>query len=98
MKFFIFIALLAGLTHAALADEPVAPVETIPTTATRNPTEAKAPPASAVALPSSTAQQLYTSARQDLLQVRVLLRNGRSQSSIGSGFLIEDSDLVVTNY
>lgn len=85
MKSFIFIVLLAGLAHTAQADEPVTPVET-------------APSVPITALPSSTAQQLYTSARQDLLQVRVLLRNGRSQSSIGSGFLIDASDLVVTNY
>jgi serine protease Do len=48
--------------------------------------------------PSSTAQQLYASARGDLLQIRMLLRNGRSQSSVGSGFMIGTSDLVLTNY
>src|SRR5690606_22379110 len=47
---------------------------------------------------SSTAEKLYDSARQDLLQVRVLLKNGRSQSSIASSFLIGNSDLLVTNY
>lgn len=100
MKFFIFIALLAGLTHTAPADEAVAPAEAFPPAETIHPSES-APPLEAMpasALPSSTAQQLYASARQDLLQVRVLLRNGRSQSSMGSGFLIEDSNLVVTNY
>ena len=39
-----------------------------------------------VPLPSSAAQQLYASAKQDLLQLRVLLKNGNSQSSVGSGF------------
>lgn len=48
--------------------------------------------------PSSTAQQLYASAQQDLLQLRVLLKNGNSQSSVGSGFLIGSSNLVVTNF
>lgn len=48
--------------------------------------------------PSSSAQQLYASAQQDLLQLRVLLKNGNSQSSVGSGFLIGDSNLVVTNF
>lgn len=48
--------------------------------------------------PSSTAQQLYAAAQQDLLQLRVLLKNGNSQSSVGSGFLIGTSNLVVTNY
>ncbi len=48
--------------------------------------------------PSSTAQKLYHSAQNDLLQLRILLKNGRAQSSVGSGFLIGLSGLVVTNY
>ena len=48
--------------------------------------------------PSSRAQTLYTAARDDLLQIRVLLKNGRTQTSVGSGFLIGTSNLVVTNY
>lgn len=54
--------------------------------------------AAAPAQPSSTAQKLYTSAKRDLLQIRVLVKSGRSQASVGSGFLIGQSDLVVTNY
>ncbi len=57
------------------------------------------PPApTSTAAPSSTAQQLYAAAQQDLLQLRVLLKNGNSQASVGSGFLIGTSNLVVTNY
>lgn len=48
--------------------------------------------------PSSAAQHLYASARNDILQVRSLLKSGRTQSSVGSGFLIGTSNLVVTNY
>ena len=48
--------------------------------------------------PSSRAQNLYEAARNDLLQIRVLLKNGKTQSSVGSGFLIGTSNLVVTNY
>jgi len=48
--------------------------------------------------PSSAAQKLYSSAKADLLQVRSLLKSGRTQSSVGSGFLIGNSNLVVTNY
>ncbi len=48
--------------------------------------------------PSSSAQKLYSSAQNDLLQIRILLKNGRTQASVGSGFLIGDSNLVVTNY
>ena len=48
--------------------------------------------------PSSAAQKLYSSAKADLLQIRMLLKNGRSQSSVGSGFLVGTSNLVLTNY
>ena len=48
--------------------------------------------------PSSAAQQLYSSAQADLLQIRMLLRNGRTQSTVGSGFLVGESNLVITNY
>lgn len=52
----------------------------------------------AIPVPSSRAQTLYKKAQDDLLQIRVLLKNGRTQSSVGSGFLIGNSHLVVTNY
>jgi serine protease Do len=48
--------------------------------------------------PSSAAQKLYAAAQNDLLQLRILLKNGRAQASVGSGFLIGTSNLVVTNY
>ncbi|MBD8532464.1 MULTISPECIES: serine protease [unclassified Massilia] len=48
--------------------------------------------------PSSAAQQLYSAAQADLLQIRMLLRNGRTQSTVGSGFLVGTSNLVLTNY
>ncbi|MET0319144.1 MAG: serine protease [Duganella sp.] len=48
--------------------------------------------------PSTAAQHLYASAKNDILQVRSLLKSGRTQSSVGSGFLIGTSNLVVTNY
>lgn len=47
---------------------------------------------------SSTAQKLYSSAKNDLIQLRVLFRNGRSLKSMGSGFLIGTGNLMVTNY
>ncbi len=55
-------------------------------------------PADSIAPPSSSAQRLYASVKKDLLQLRVLLRNGRSQSTTGSGFLLGEGDLAVTNY
>ncbi len=48
--------------------------------------------------PSSTAQELYAAAQHDLLQIRVLLKNGHSQSAVGSGFLIGTSNLAITNF
>jgi serine protease Do len=48
--------------------------------------------------PSSSAQRLYASAKVDLLQLRSLLKNGRTQATVGSGFVVGDSNLVVTNY
>ena len=55
-------------------------------------------PEPTISAPSSTAQRLYADARKDLLQIRVLVSNGRTQSSVGSGFLLGDTNLVVTNY
>lgn len=63
------------------------------------PQPAQAEPATPQAqAPSSTAQQLYAAAQRDLLQLRVLTKSGNSQSSVGSGFLIGTSNLVITNY
>lgn len=70
--------------RAAVPETPPAPPEA--TTAT------------IAAPPSSSAQKLYAAAKNDLLQIRVLLKNGRTQASIGSGFMLGESDLVVTNY
>ncbi len=48
--------------------------------------------------PSSSAQRLYALAKTDILQLRVLLKSGRTQSTVGSGFMIGASNLAVTNY
>jgi serine protease Do len=47
---------------------------------------------------STSAQRLYALAQNDLLQLRVLLKNGNSQASVGSGFLIGTTNLVITNF
>jgi len=52
----------------------------------------------ALPAPSSTAQKLYSQARNDLLQVRVLLKNSHAQATVGSGFLIGTGNLAITNY
>ncbi|MES2296108.1 MAG: serine protease [Pseudomonadota bacterium] len=84
--------------HAATApaQQPAAaqPVAPVAASAARGAAdeEASLPP------PSSSAQKLYSAAKADLLQIRMLLKNGRSQSSVGSGFMIGTSRLVLTNY
>jgi S1-C subfamily serine protease len=87
----------AAAGHGAKA--PAAPVTTATTpaggsaaTADANADSAPLPP------PSSAAQHQSASAKNDILQVRSLLKSGRTQSSVGSGFLIGTSNLVVTNY
>ncbi|HEX8406148.1 MAG TPA: serine protease, partial [Duganella sp.] len=73
------------------ADSPASPASS-PDVADASADTAPLPP------PSSAAQHLYASAKNDILQVRSLLKSGRTQSSVGSGFLIGTSNLVVTNY
>lgn len=106
---FFIVLLLAALPGAgdgaappAGAARPQAPLVTPPATA-----PAATPPApgpgetddtATLPTPSGAAQQLYSAARADLLQIRMLLRNGRSQSSVGSGFLVGTGNLVLTNY
>jgi len=92
MKFslLLLVSLMANAAWAVDADINTQPSSTPQAASTKQP----AP----TTQPSSTAQQLYASAQNDLLQLRVLLKNGNSQSSVGSGFLIGTSNLVVTNF
>lgn len=43
-------------------------------------------------------QRIYERIRPQLLQVRTLLKTQDSQSSVGSGFLIDDAGHLITNY
>lgn len=88
MKPLLLAAALLGLCGAAMAAPPAVPPVAAPAS------DAAAP----LPAPSSAAQKLYSSAKHDILQVRTLLRSGRTQTSVGSGFLIGTSNLVVTNY
>ena len=47
---------------------------------------------------SNAGQRIYDRTRARLLQVRTLLKTQDSQSSVGSGFLVDESGLLVTNY
>ena len=54
--------------------------------------------ASAAEAPTGAGQRIYERTRGRLLQVRTLLKTQDSQSSVGSGFLIDDQGHLVTNY
>ncbi len=47
---------------------------------------------------TSAGQRTYERTRPLLLQVRTLLKTQDSQASVGSGFLVDDGSLLVTNY
>ncbi len=80
---------------AAPASAPLPDARPAPATKAAAPAATDTTPLPA---PSSSAQHLYSAAKNDILQVRSLLKSGRTQSSVGSGFLIGTSNLVVTNY
>ena len=54
--------------------------------------------AAAEAPVTGAGQRIYERTRPQLLQVRTLLKTQDSQSSVGSGFLIDDGAHLVTNY
>jgi S1-C subfamily serine protease len=85
---------------AKAAPQPplVVPPATPPATNPPAPGPGETDETAALPTPSTTAQELYSAARSDLLQIRMLLKNGRSQSTVGSGFLVGTSNLVLTNY
>jgi serine protease Do len=89
MRFLQLPILLACLSLSAFA---------APSTSTSSSSDSSAQEPVSSTPPSSTAQELYASAQNDLLQIRVLLKNGHSQSAVGSGFLIGTSNLVITNF
>ena len=89
-----------GAQRVKPAPQPplVIPPATPPATTPPAPGPGETDETAALPMPSSAAQTLYSAARADLLQIRMLLKNGRSQSSVGSGFLVGTGNLVLTNY
>lgn len=87
---------------AAVAPVPVPkgviPPAAVPPGATPPANEAESEDIASLPPPSSAAQKVYSAAKSDLLQIRMLLKSGRSQSTVGSGFMVGTSDLVLTNY
>ncbi len=58
-----------------------------------------APAASVAETPLTGAgQRIYERTRPQLLQVRTLLKTQDSQSSVGSGFLVDEAGHLITNY
>jgi S1-C subfamily serine protease len=96
------VAQKSASTGAAAKQAPqpplVIPPATPPATTPPAPLPGETDETAALPPPSTAAQDLYSAAKSDLLQIRMLLKNGRSQSSVGSGFLVGTSRLVLTNY
>lgn len=97
--------LLAALTLALAAGSAAQPSGTPraadPAATLPGPPAAAAQPgASAAPQPavSGDAQRIYARAKDYLLQVRTLTVAGRSQAGVGSGFVVTDDGLVLTNY
>ena len=101
-------ALLAGAMWAVWAATPATPATAPPATPASPAAAAasvQAPPAASSAAVGATAvaltghgQRIYERTRPLLLQVRTLLKTQDSQSSVGSGFLVDDAGHLVTNY
>lgn len=91
------LAAALALTHqtaqAASTSSTAAPAAAKPAAAT-----APAPASTAEPVLTGTGQRIYERTRPKLLQVRTLLKTQDSQSSVGSGFLVEEGRLLVTNY
>ena len=93
----------APIAAPAAPATPMAPLaataDTAPSASTAPPPAPASPAASAPAAAlTGTGQRIYERARPLLLQVRTLLKTQDSQSSVGSGFLVDASGLLVTNY
>lgn len=92
-------ASVLGLTPTARAAAPTAPASaTASAPPAAGPAEASAPAAGEPAPPTGAGQRIYERTRPQLLQVRTLLKTQDSQSSVGSGFLVDDAGHLVTNY
>ncbi len=87
------LAIVALHSSVALAQPPrPAPRPAPPTMPSIAPIAAAADPV------SYDAQRAYENSRDKLVQIRTLLRNTDSQSSVGSGFFVSKDGLIITNF
>lgn len=96
-------AVVLSATALAQAAAPVAGAQVAPTASAASATSADpaAPGASTASgemAITGAGQRIYERTRPLLLQVRTLLKTQDSQSSVGSGFLVDETGLLVTNY
>ena len=95
------IVMSAGLSAGMNAALAAAPGGGPPASAPPSPAAAAASAAATgtePAAPTGAGQRIYERTRPQLLQVRTLLKTQDSQSSVGSGFLVDDAGHLVTNY
>lgn len=86
----------AGPPSASAPASAAAPGASVPPPAPGEPNPSAEPDARPPL--SGIGQRISEQARPLLLQVRTLLKTQDSQSSVGSGFLVSDDGLLVTNY
>ena len=91
-------ALMTVSNSAALAAAPGgAPAASAPPSPAAMAASANASSAEP-APPTGAGQRIYERTRPQLLQVRTLLKTQDSQSSVGSGFLVDAAGHLITNY
>ncbi len=89
------VALLPALAASPGNGKPSAPAPSPPQAADA---AASTPDTAAETPLTGAGQRIYERTRARLLQVRTLLKTQDSQSSVGSGFLIDDAGHLITNY
>jgi serine protease Do len=92
------LAAVAATPSKLAVDPPVAQALPALAPASGKPTLSVAPVEAAAQSATGPGQRIYERTRPRLLQVRTLLKTQDSQSSVGSGFLVDDSGHIVTNY
>ena len=100
-----FVCAFVGLAAVAATPPKLASTAASPTAAASTPSApsassdaAQTSPQAAALTTTGSGQRIYERTRPRLLQVRTLLKTQDSQSSVGSGFLVDEAGYIVTNY